>query len=105
MTLSEKIEYIKRNYGEIPIRLIAEDTGMSRSSVVRMAKRLNIHVPPEQMRELKCVKKSFNPNPVTETTKMLICHYYSEGSSINHIAYTLGRPREVVREILDEFKM
>jgi hypothetical protein len=35
---------------------------------------------------------------------MLICKYYSEGSSIAHISYLLGRPRAVVEEILKEDK-
>ncbi len=100
MTLEEKFSYIRRNYGDIPVKLIAEDLGMSPSAVSRTAHRLGIRIPPSDMRTLKCMSRRDNPNPVTYTTKLLICRYYSEGSSINLISYLLGRPRSVIEEIL-----
>ena len=100
MTFKDELLYIKRNYGDIPTRLIAEDLGRSTYWVHRRAKDMNIRISPAVLRNLKKVRKKPNPNPITATTKMLICKYYSEGSSIAHISYLLGRPKAVIEAIL-----
>lgn len=101
MTTADKFNYIKHNYGDIPLGLISADTGISRKGITKIARRMGINVPTERLRALKMHCGS-NPNPMTYTTYMLICRYFDEGSSISHIAYLLCRPRSVIENALRE---
>lgn len=100
----EQSEFILENYGELPCRIIAEELGISVSAVRSVAKRLGLKLTKQQLANLKTmyITQCPNPNPVTYTTRMLICRYYYEGSSISNIACTLGRSNEQVKEILTE---
>ena len=57
-------------------------------------------------------KNKYNPNPVTYTTKMLICRYHEENlnkdmtekESIKNIASELCREKSIIKEILAECK-
>ena len=100
----EQSKYIIDNYGELPSKAIAEDLGISVSAVRSVAKRLGLKITKEQLAELKTMymTTSPNPNPVTSTTRMLICRYYYDKSSISNIACTLGRSPEQVKQILSE---
>lgn len=100
----EQAEFILKNYGEMPCRIIAEELGISISAVRSTAKRLGIKLTKAQLVNLKTMHMTHcpNPNPITYTTHMLICRYYYEGSSIANIACTLGRSKEQVKEILTE---
>lgn len=96
--------FIMENYGQIPSKLIAKALDLSVAVVRSNAKLLGCRVTREQLQELKtyyCTTEE-NPNPVTNTTKMLICRYYYEGDSIQKIAFFLGRPVDVVSRILNE---
>ncbi|MBR5586530.1 MAG: hypothetical protein IKW02_01075 [Clostridia bacterium] len=100
----EQAQYILENYGEIPSRVIADDLGISVSAVRTTAKKLGIKLTKDQLAALKTmyVTHSPNPNPITHTTCMLVCRYYYEGSSIANIAFTLGRSKQQINEILSE---
>lgn len=100
----EQAKYIIDNYGELPCRAIAEDLGISVSAVRSVAKSFGLKITKEQLAELKTMymTTSPNPNPVTGTTRMLICRYYYDKASISNIACTLGRSTEQVKQILSE---
>ena len=100
----EQTEYILDNYGEIPSKVIANDLGISVSAVRTTAKKLGIKLTKDQLAALKTMYVTHcpNPNPITHTTHMLVCRYYYEGSSIANIAFTLGRSKEQINEILSE---
>jgi transposase len=100
----EQSEYICINYGKVPCRFIADVLGVSVSSVRSFAKRIGLRITKEQLADLKTFGLTFrlNPNPVTDTTKMLVCRYYYEGDSFDFIAYQLGRPKELVISLLRE---
>lgn len=96
--------FIIENYGHIPSKLIAKALGLSVSVIRSNAKLLGCRVTKEQLAELKtfyCTTQE-NPNPITSTTKMLICRYYYEGDSIQKIAFFLGRTTDTVSRILNE---
>ncbi len=99
MTLANQIRYIRKNFGEIPVRLMAKETGLSRSGVCRMAQRLHLTADADSIRELRLRPKE-NPNPITPTTLLIIQQYHKEGCSPELIAYTLGRPEKTVRKIM-----
>jgi len=100
----EQAEFILKNYGELPCRIISEELGISVSAVRTTAKRLGLKLTKEQLANLKTMYMTQcpNPNPITYTTHMLICRYYYEGSSIANIACTLGRSKQQVKQILNE---
>lgn len=102
-TLEQK-EYICLHYGKIPARLIADVLGTTAASVRTFAKRLGLRITKEQLADLKNYGNlaSKNPNPITDTTKMLICRYYYEGDTIDLISFQLGRTKEDVTSILRE---
>lgn len=96
-------EYIKENYGEIPTHIISEELGISRYHIKQLAQQMGLKITLEQMYELSGYSHgTINPNPITETTFMLVCKYYFRGDSISKIAYFLMRPQNIVRRILDE---
>lgn len=101
---AEQREYICIHYGKIPCRFIADVLGVSVSAVRSFAKRLGLRITKEQLADLKNFSATFqrNPNPITDTTRMLICRYYYEGDTIDVISYQLGRPRSLVISILRE---
>ena len=95
--------YIKETYGEIPVRVIAEDLGISKYHVTQLAHQMGLKITPEQFSELSYYTRGAeNPNPITYTTCMLVCKYHYQGDSISKIAYFLMRPASVIRRILDE---
>lgn len=96
--------FIMENYGQIPSKLIAKALGLSVSVVRTNAKQLGCRVTREQLEELKTYYCSSleNPNPITSTTKMLICRYYYEGDSVQKIGFLLGRSADTVSRILNE---
>lgn len=100
----EQADFILKNYGELPCRIISEELGISVSAVRTTAKRLGLKLTKQQLANLKTMYMTQcpNPNPITYTTHMLICRYYYEGSSIANIACTLGRSKEQVKQILNE---
>lgn len=96
-------QYIKKNYGEIPTAIVAEDLNISRYYVRRFAHEMGLSISPEQQHEFsRRTGGAENPNPITQTTFMLVCRYYYNGDSINKISYFLMRPKEVISKILDE---
>lgn len=100
----EQIKYIIDNYGDIPCRVIADELKISVSAVRATAKRLGLKITKEQLAELKTMYMSQcpNPNPITATTRMLVCRYSYENASISNIACTLGRSTEEIQNILNE---
>ena len=48
------------------------------------------------------VKKAHNPNPVTETTQLLVCTSHYEGDDMRMIADMLNRPMEQIEKILSD---
>lgn len=102
-TLVQK-EYICIHYGKIPAGIMADVLGTTASAVRSYAKRLGLRITKEQLAELKNYGTRFikNPNPITDTTKMLICRYYFEGDTIDFISFQLGRTKEEVSSILRE---
>lgn len=101
---AEQREYICIHYGKIPCKYIADVLGVSVSAVRSFAKRLGLRITKEQLADLKNFSSDFrhNPNPITDTTRMLICRYYFEGDTIDVISFQLGRPRSLVISILRE---
>ena len=100
----EQLSYFMRNYGNIPTRYIADVLGVSVSRIRSLAKRLGLRITREQLEDLKTWHLAFikNPNPVTDTTKMLICRYYFEGEPISVISALLGREKSLIISILRE---
>lgn len=101
--LSYYRKYIKKNYGEIPTNILAEDLKISKYHVRRIAHQMGLKITPEQQSEFSRRKNApSNPNPITNTTCMLVCRYYHSGDSISKISYFLMRPKEIIRKILSE---
>lgn len=100
----DQAKFIIDNYGEIPCRVIAEELGISVSAVRTTAKKFGLKITKEQLAELKTMYMTQcpNPNPITYTTRMLICRYYYEDPRISVIACTLGRSPQLVKQILNE---
>lgn len=46
--------------------------------------------------------KRYNPNAITETTRMCICRYHYRGDDLLHIAQILNRPEPEIYNILYE---
>ena len=46
------------------------------------------------------VKKAYNPNPVTDSTQLLVCTSHYEGDDMRMIADLIGRPMEQIEQIL-----
>ena len=57
--------------------------------------------PTKKMRERK-KKKTYNPNPVTYTTRMIICCAAHRGETIEQIAKDIDRPAYIVQHILKQ---
>lgn len=94
--------YIKQNYGEIPTHIIAEDLKISKYHVRHIAHQMGLSLSREQQSEFsRRTNSPENPNPITETTCMLVCRYYCRGDSISKISYFLMRPKNVIRKILN----
>ncbi len=100
----EQIKFIIDNYGEIPCRIIADELNISVSAVRATAKRLGLKITKQQLAELKTMYMSQcpNPNPITSTTRMLICRYAYNGDSVPTICCMLGRSPEQVKKVLSE---
>ena len=100
----KQAKFIIDNYGEIPCRVIAEELGLSVSAVRTAAQRMGLKITKQQLADLKTmyVSHGLNPNPVTSTTKMLICRYSYNGDSPKTIACFLGRSVDQINTILQE---
>lgn len=100
------MDYVRQFYGEIPLAEISEHLQLCVSTVRKIARNMQLVISKEQMKRLRARAhtKKLNPNPVTETTYMLICRYDFEKMGINHICRLLGRSPETVQAILTECK-
>ncbi|MFA7636579.1 MAG: hypothetical protein WCX81_02305 [Monoglobales bacterium] len=100
----KQAKFIIDNYGEIPCRVIADELGLSISAVRAAARRMGLKITKEQLAELKTihVSQEMNPNPITPTTKMLVCRYSYNGDSPATIAFFLGRSVDQINTILQE---
>lgn len=103
----KEINYIKVKYSSLTVGEIAQ------------ALRRPVNMIEMQISELMAqgiianYNRSLNPNPVTDTTKMLICRYYEDnmnkgmtdaGAKYN-IACELSRPVKTIVEILSECRV
>ena len=98
----EDIEYIQQNYGKCRTSYIAAAVGKSGDAVRYAAKCMNLKITKAQRKAInqQGVKRGINPNPVTETTHMLICRYDYEKVSKQEISRQLGRTEEEINRIL-----
>lgn len=99
-----ELAYMKKYFGVIPIETIAADLDISAPQFLKMAKILNLKLKKKHITDLLMLgkKRTINPNPVTDDTKMLICRYYYEGSGVENICAQLGRSKKTVCDILEE---
>lgn len=93
-------EFIKDNCAVMTVSEMSRHLRISASTINRILKTLNINKRKIYSRTVDV--SSYNPNPVTLTTHMLVCRYFFEGSSVKVIANQLNRPENVIEEILNE---
>lgn len=101
---STDMEYIRQNYGKCRTSDIAAKIDKSGDAVRYAAKCMNLKITKAQRKIInqQGVKRGVKPNPVTETTHMLVCRYDYDGMSKFEISRLLGRTEAELDDILTE---
>lgn len=105
----EKIERLGKLYESgLEYAEIGQRMGVTKYAVKAALKRHGIF---EQYGRRKVIKrpkkksapkpeKQYNPNPITDSTRSLICSSYARKETIEAIARDISRPAEQVRKVL-----
>ena len=106
----EKIDqYIKEFYRVMTARNIADKLGEKVSYIQSRATKLGLKKEVDRSvyakRKGKFERKKKNPNPITYSTKVILCSAILRGESLVQVAKDTNRPENQMEKLLEECKL